>query len=396
VTITLVRPDGTFINDLAGGAFAAPATTPLSQQEARPIPATGPYQIARYVPGRLLTITRNPFFREWSAAAEPAGFPDRIELLIERPDPQPRAGQAAARYAHSQTRAVTAVETAKADWADARTAAPIGTLEARFGSRLHVTPTETMHGLFLNTRIPPFNDIRVRRALSFALDRAAVADNWFTPTAITCQFLPPNFPGYRPYCPYTLRPGTAGTWQAPDVATALRLMKGSPTRGMKVTVYSEPPQSAAIRSVAAALQTLGYRTNIVIYHGRVNYFDYAADSRHVIQIGTNGWVPDDGNPGNLLTAYECHAFAPASSLNVNPAQFCDPSIDRLIARAQRLQTSSPTAANDLWAQVDRRIVDEAPWIPLVTPRWVDVLSTRVHNYQRNPFIGVFFDQMWVR
>ena len=81
---------------------------------------------------------------------------------------------------------------------------------------------------------------------------------------------------------------------------------------------------------------------------------------------------------------------------MNPAQFCDPSIDRLMTQAQRLQTSSPTAANDLWAQVDHRIVDAAPWIPLVTPTWVDVLSKRVHNYQRSPFLGVFFDQMWVR
>ena len=167
VTITLVRPDGTFINDLATGTFAAPAATPLAQQQARPIPATGPYQIARYVPGRLVTLTRNPFFREWSAAAEPAGFPDSIKLLIEPADPQPKDGRPADRYTRSAMRAVTAVETGQADWAEARIAAPIGTLEARFGGRLRVTPAETVHGLFLNTRVPPFNDVRVRRALVF-------------------------------------------------------------------------------------------------------------------------------------------------------------------------------------------------------------------------------------
>jgi hypothetical protein len=41
-------------------------------------------------------------------------------------------------------------------------------------------------------------------------------------------------------------------------------------------------------------------------------------------------------------------------------------------------------------------VDAAPWIPLVTPTCVDVLSTRVHSYVRSPVLGVFFDQMWLR
>jgi YVTN family beta-propeller protein len=396
VTVTLVQPEATFINDLAGGTFAAPAGTPLAKQPTRPIPATGPYRIAHYVPGKLLTLTRNPFFREWSAAAEPAGFPDSIDLLIEPADPEPKPGQPADRYSPSAMRAARAVETGQADWADTRIAAPIGTLEAQFGSRLRVTPTETMHGLFLNTRIPPFNDVRVRRALSFALDRAAVADNWFTPATITCQMLPPNFPAYRPYCPYTLRPGATGTWQAPDLATALRLVKDSPTRGMTVTVYAEPPQVASFRPIVTALRTLGYRARIAAYSGPDYYFDHVGDSSYKIQAGAYGWVPTDASAANLLTDYTCPTFTPASLHNQNPAQFCDPSIDRLEARARRLETPSPAAANDLWAQVDHRIVDAAPWIPLVTPRWVDVLSTRVHNYQRNPFIGVFFDQMWVR
>ena len=63
-----------------------------------------------------------------------------------------------------------------------------------------------MHGLFLNTRVPPFDDERVRRALAYAIDRGAVAADWLTPATVTCQFLPPNSPGYRPYCPYTVRP----------------------------------------------------------------------------------------------------------------------------------------------------------------------------------------------
>lgn len=62
---------------------------------------------------------------------------------------------------------------------------------------------------------------------------------------------------------------------------------------------------------------------------------------------------------------------------------------------QAASESPPAAANLTWAEVERRLVDSAPWIPLVNPTWADVVSPRVHNYQRSPLGGVLFDQMWV-
>jgi len=47
-----------------------------------PLPATGPYTIASYRPRRLLVLVRNPHFREWSKAAQPDGYPDRIVLHL--------------------------------------------------------------------------------------------------------------------------------------------------------------------------------------------------------------------------------------------------------------------------------------------------------------------------
>jgi hypothetical protein len=45
----------------------------------------------------------------------------------------------------------------------------------------------------------------------------------------------------------------------------------------------------------------------------------------------------------------------------------------------------------------RRTFDQAPWVPLVNPRSVDVLSKRVGNYQHSPAgLGMLIDQLWVR
>ncbi len=81
--------------------------------------------------------------------------------------------------------------------------------------------------------------------------------------------------------------------------------------------------------------------------------------------------------------------------NNNPAEFCDPRFERLWSRGDRVQATSLAVANDEWAQADRRLVDAAPWIPLISTVTIDVSAKDVHGYKRNPALGVLYDQMWV-
>src|SRR5215218_5546154 len=65
---------------LAGAtALVVPAETPATDVGTRPVPATGPYMIQSFVPKGTVVLVRNPHFREWSRAAQPDGYPDRIE-----------------------------------------------------------------------------------------------------------------------------------------------------------------------------------------------------------------------------------------------------------------------------------------------------------------------------
>jgi YVTN family beta-propeller protein len=381
VSITLVRPRGDFLAQLST-AYAVPAATPMSNQGMRALPATGPYEISNVLAGKVVHLTRNPYFREWSVAAQPAGFPDQIIYQIDPAGDDTKA-------------AAAAVAGGRADWADARGAGTIGALQTKSGSRLHITPTETSHGVYLNTRVAPFNDVRVRRALAFAIDRQAVASDWFTPATVTCQVLPPNFPGYRPYCPYTLGPNSSGTWRAPDLATALSLVRASHTKGMAVTVTSTAKSAAGMRHVVSALAALGYHARLRVLSDPNS--EPMADSRNKVQASFGGSVAVDPSAADFIgTQFACAGYAPADPANPNNSEFCDPAEDKQTVRAEQLQSSSPDKANQLWAQIDQNIVDAAPWIALVNPSWVDVVSPRIHNYVRNSFLGVLFDQMWVR
>jgi peptide/nickel transport system substrate-binding protein len=79
ITFHLTKPDPEFLDQLTEDDFAAPVPPGTCQcdQAFQPIPGTGPYRIVRADPTGMY-LDRNPYFREWSHAAQPAGNPDHI------------------------------------------------------------------------------------------------------------------------------------------------------------------------------------------------------------------------------------------------------------------------------------------------------------------------------
>ena len=377
VTFHLTRPDPEFLHKLTlNFAFVLPAGTPARAADIRPVPATGPYMVASYQLHHRLVLTRNPRFREWSQAAQPDGYPDRIELRLDVP----------------QSRHTDAILRGEADTVpDTVPPQRLRELLTQHSAQTHVEPRPGDVALFLNTRVPPFDDERVRQALNVAVDRRAVVRAVGGPAAATptCQILPPNFPGYVRYCPY----------DAPDLRTARRLVAASGTRDMRVVVWSPELFAPAARTVVALLRRLKYRATVKVIpdNARVSYFAQISDSRTRAQAGPFWYGADYPAPSNFLAhLLSCATFQPASPNNKNWAEFCDPAIDARMRSAARTQTENPQLANRQWARVDHALVDAAPWLPLYNPRLVVLLSRRVGGYRYNPIYGTLLDQLWVR
>ena len=207
ITFRLTAPDPDFLAKLAGSsAYAVPSGTPLFAPRL-PLPATGPYMIESFDPKRGVRLVRNPRFREWSPAAQPAGYPDEIAL----------------RFVADQPAQVEAMKRNEADYLNLFPPDVAPSLRKDgYGSRLHVDPGLSTFYLFLNTRLAPFDNVDVRRALNFAVDRDKLVALRGGPDVAqsSCQVLAPNFTGYARYCPYPH-----------DLAKAKRLVAASGTTG---------------------------------------------------------------------------------------------------------------------------------------------------------------------
>jgi YVTN family beta-propeller protein len=371
LTFRLPAPDPRFFYQLAA-LVPVPAGTPLRDAGTKPVPTTGPYKIERYVPGKLLTLVRNPYFRVWNAAARPAGYPDEIVF----------------RGVRSEGAALREVLAGKADLTGEAEQTPLfQDLAARHPLQVHPVLEQGTELMFLNVLRPPFDDVRVRQALNYAVDRkhvAALRGSAFAQP--TCQLVPPTVSGYRPYCPYTAAPDATGDWKAPDLAKARALIRASGTRGQTVVVWASPDFRPEVRYLVSLLRRLGYRARSH-YTSDYDHFAATVDKTPGVQAGVF-WTVGVGLAVDILSAVECH-------LQQNPAHFCNPRIDAQVARLEKQEPTDPAGTAAFAATIDREITNQAPWVPLFTPRFVDVTSARVGNYQESSG-AVLFDQLWVR
>jgi peptide/nickel transport system substrate-binding protein len=98
-------------------------------------------------------------------------------------------------------------------------------IATNFSAQAHASVHSLVYYLVPNTKSPPFDSHEARIALNLAVDRSRFVRLFGGPRLAepTCQVLPPNFPGYRPYCPYTRNPDPTGEWKGPRLEQARAL-----------------------------------------------------------------------------------------------------------------------------------------------------------------------------
>ncbi len=386
VTFHLTRPDPGWLQKLAlpAAALLPPSvgTDEIGTDVSR-LAGTGPYYWASYAPTRQLVLRRNPFFKVWAPAAQPDGYVDKI---VER-------------FGLGVEAEVTQVENGQADWVvDDVPGDRLKELASRFAPQLHVNALPSDWYIALNVNIKPFNVLAAREAVNLAVDRSKLVQLFGGPqrAAPTCQVLPPDYPGYAPYCPWTLS-GKA-PWAAPDLARARQLVEESGMAGARVdiVVANDSVQKAVGKYILVVLFKLGFDPRVKALPEGVQY-PYVQNSRNRVEAGLSQWSSDYPSPAGLLDGLlGCDAFVPESDASPNISGFCDRAVvEPLMDEAEALGVTKPQAAQRLWQQVDRKVTDLAVWLPLVNPLQVDLVSARVGNVSWSPQSHLMPSLLWV-
>jgi peptide/nickel transport system substrate-binding protein len=389
LTLNLTAPDPELMDQLAlPFAYVVPASTSLKLTGNKVPPGTGPYMWQSYNPNTEAVLVRNPYFKVWNAAATPAGNPNKI---VEK-------------YGLQVSDEVTEVENGQAQEVFDGDQIPSDQLSQlnspKYAGQVHVNALTADWYFALNTRRAPFNNLKARQAINFAANRAAYVKIAGGPSLAvpTCQILPPNYPAYQPNCPYTAGSNHT-TWTAPDIAKAKSLVQASGTAGDKVVVNGTTDQvgKALVEQMVSDLDAIGYKATPQLLTSSIQYsFVQNSSNSGKWNVGWSAWYQDYPAPSDFLNVLlGCGTIHPNSDASPNIAAFCDQAVEKQINQAEPLETTNPTAANQIWTKVDQMDTAAAPWVDMYNPKQIDLLASNVHGYLWNPQWYILIDQLWL-
>jgi peptide/nickel transport system substrate-binding protein len=388
LTINLTAPDPEIMDQLTlPFAYAVPASTSLKLTGNNVPPGTGPYMWKSYNPNTEAVLVRNPYFHVWSKLAQPAGYPNEI---VEK-------------YGLQVSDEVTEVENNEANEVFDGDQIPSDQLSqlnsAKYAGQVHVNTLTADWYFALNTRTAPFNNVQARQAINYAANRTAYVKIAGGPSLAVpaCQILPPNFPSYKAYCPYTT--GKQTVWSGPNVAKAKALVKSSGTLGDKVVVDGTNDQvgTALAEQMVSDLDSIGYKATTQLLSTGAQYpFVQNSTNSAKWNVGWSAWYQDYPAPADFLNVLlGCNTIHPNSDASPNIAAYCNKSTQAQINKAETEEATDPSAAAALWTQIDHEDTNAAPWVDLYNPKQIDFLSKDVHGYMWNPQWYILIDQLWL-
>jgi peptide/nickel transport system substrate-binding protein len=354
IVFHLVNPDGTFVFEL-GLQFTAPVPpdSPGKYDPSNPIPSTGPYHFTEITPGKSWTQERNPFWEKNNAkilSDLPGGHVDKITSTVVT----------------NFSSATTQVEQNKADdLTDPPPTDRLGEVQSRYPDRFQKQPTVSTYYYYMNTQAPPFDDIKVRQAVNFAIDREAIQRIYGGLQEPTENVLPPTMAGYEKLNQYPH-----------DMAKAKQLIKEANPSDKDITVWTDTdtPNDKAGEYLQSVLKDLGFNAKLKIVNGSV-YFDVIGNQKTADNdIGWNDWFEDFPHPNDFFDPL-LNGENIAQVGNLNTGLYDNPAVNKKIN--ELAQKPLTPAVEKEYAALDKQVMEDAPWAPFGTRTLSTFTSDRV-------------------
>jgi peptide/nickel transport system substrate-binding protein len=308
---------------------------------------TGPFKFKEWVPGVSFTVVRNDDY-----------FGDKalLDQVTMRPIPE------------DATRALSLV-TGEVQLATPIAPEQIGRLQsdANFQIVSRATALNLMFGM--NNLKKPFDNLQVRQALNYAIDRDAIVKNVYSGLAQAMQgAIPPAALGYSP---------VEGYMYDPNKAKQMLSDAGYPN-GFTVSLTGTKGRYfkdfELMQAVQQYLKAVGVTTNIeIVEWARYLELVRLAPDKTPMEMWLDGY---NGSTAQILfnQRWNCNGFTP---VGINVHGFCDNAIDQLVLQSQR--TLDESRRNELLAQAQTLISKDAPSIWGVASVETTGMSKKLHN-----------------
>jgi len=252
----------------------------------------------------------------------------------------------------------------------------------RADSNLQLLEQEGLNVGYLayNTKVAPFDNAKVRKALNSAINKAAIIDAVFQGSGkIAKNPIPPTIWSYN----------DATVDDAYDPAGAKAALAAEGVSGLKMKIWAMPvqrPYNPNARRMAELIQAdfaaVGVEAEIVSYE----WGEYLSRSKAEDRDGAVllGWTGDNGDPDNFLAVLlGCDAVGGS-----NRAQWCYQPFEDLIQKAKVV--SDVGERTKLYEQAQTVFKEQAPWATIAHSVVFMPMSNKVTGYKIDPFGGHYF------
>lgn len=238
--------------------------------------------------------------------------------------------------------------------------------------------------LALNCEMKPFTDVRVRRAMNYAVDKERLLKLINGTGAEAKGVLPPLMPGYNP--------DLKGYPYNPAMAKRLLTEAGYPN-GFKATLWASVSHGERVKMAEALKEQLaevGVRIDIKAVAFSV--WDEATGRRHNTTFVFSGWYQDYPDPSNFLDVLLNGDRIVGVHCN-NCAFYSNPRVNALL----RLAAKDTNAQHrlQLYRQAEEIIVQDAPWVPLYHPYLYILYQPWVKGHKLHPVWPNRYERFWI-
>jgi peptide/nickel transport system substrate-binding protein len=387
IRFQLKSPSGSFLGSLVMPAtipvpkeFAAKWDAKVPSQYGQHMISSGPYMVANssdgnlskgYKPGQFIHLVRNPNENKATDPLHPA-YLDAINIKEGATDTTVQAKQILAGSAD-----------VNGDSPPSNTVLP--TILSKQGKQLFFTPTSGSRYVALNTAKPPFNNLHVRRAVAYVLDRRAMLLTRGGPIdgTIATHFIDPSFGdfGFTQSGGYKFDPFASPNHAGSVPKAKAELKKAGFANGLysgpQITMVADStaPGANTAKVVMADLQKIGFNVKLIsVIHSQM-YSKYCSVPKNEPNVCPNvGWLKDFLDPATLLNIpFNGKSIVPSNSSNW--PQLNDPKINAAMVAAEKITAKGPRAA--AWGKIDKMITETAAAVPWVWENFPTLFSSRV-------------------